>query len=68
MGIRYTKLLTEGSVKLPKVREDMLDHLILKNKDFRGTKTVGIYLSLLTMQLITADRPHRYITRISRGK
>ncbi|KAI7905775.1 uncharacterized protein BX663DRAFT_468531 [Cokeromyces recurvatus] len=72
VGIRYeqkgTKLMTEGSAKLPKVLKDMLDHLILKNKDFIGMKAFGIIHSGLTMQLITADRPHRYITRISRGK
>ncbi|KAI8981451.1 hypothetical protein BDB01DRAFT_870112 [Pilobolus umbonatus] len=63
VGIRYeqkgTKAMTEGSVKLPKVLKDMLDHLIQKNKDFRGMKAFGTIHYGLTMQLMTADRPHR---------
>ncbi|RCH79707.1 hypothetical protein CU098_003892 [Rhizopus stolonifer] len=72
MKIRYeqngAKSMTEGSLKLFKTLKDMLDHLILKNNDFRGIKAFGIVHSGLTMQVITADRPHQYITRISRGK
>ncbi|KAG2205704.1 hypothetical protein INT47_008061 [Mucor saturninus] len=72
VGIKYeqkgTKLMTEGFVKLPKVLKDMLDQLILKNKDYKNIQSFGIVHSRLTMQLITADRPYQYITRITRGK
>lgn len=72
VGINYTKIgtesMTEGSVKLPKVLKDMLDDLIIRNGDFKGLQTSGILYSGLIMQLITAYRPHRYVTRITRGK
>ncbi|KAI7892566.1 uncharacterized protein EV154DRAFT_418417, partial [Mucor mucedo] len=72
VGIKYeqkgTKLMTEGSVKLPKVLKDMLDQLIIKNKDYKNIQSFGVVHSGLTMQLITADRPYQYITRITRGK
>ncbi|KAI7896286.1 uncharacterized protein EV154DRAFT_260618 [Mucor mucedo] len=72
VGIKYeqmgTKLMTEGSVKLPKVLKDMLDQLILKNKDYKNIQLFGIVHSGLAVQLIAADRPHQYVTRITRGK
>lgn len=46
----------------------MLDRLILKKKDFSEVKAFGVVHSGLTMQLITADRPSKYITRLTRGK
>lgn len=63
-----TKMLREGSVELPKLLKDMLDRLILKKKDFSKLRSFEVVHSGLTMQFITADRPSRYITRITRGK
>lgn len=73
VGVRYeqkgTKSLTEGFIRLPKTLKDMFDFLILKNQnDIEGIKVFGIIYSNLTMQSITDDQPHQYITKISRGK
>ncbi|CAO3662599.1 unnamed protein product [Rhizopus microsporus] len=49
--------------------KDMLDDLIIYNKDDHTNLTVfGIYYAGLSLTLLAADRPSTYITRITRLK
>lgn len=70
-AIQYqnTKTLEEKGLKLPKTMKDMLDDLIIYNKnDHTNLPVFGIYYVGLSLALLAADRPSTYITRITHLK
>jgi hypothetical protein len=57
-----SKHLLEGNLVIPKVLKDMLDQLITNNNNkHKVLATFGIQTSGLTITLLVADRPTRYI-------
>ncbi|KAG0735103.1 hypothetical protein G6F57_013052 [Rhizopus arrhizus] len=67
-GDEGTKRLEEGSKKLPKCLKDMLDHLLLKKDDRSKIQTIGFVHSGLESFFMTADRPVKYATRITKSR
>jgi hypothetical protein len=70
-AIQYqtTKTLEEKGLKLPNSMRDMLDDLIIYNKnDHTNIIVFGFYYAGLSLTLLAADRPSTYITRITHLK
>lgn len=64
-----TNTLEEKGLKLPKAMKDMLDNLIIYNKnDHTNLAVFGIQYAGLSLSLLAADRPSTYITRITHIK
>lgn len=64
-----TKTLKEKGLKLPKTMKDILDKLIICNKnDHTNLTGLGIYYVGMPLTLSAADRPSTYITIITRLK
>ncbi|KAG2236271.1 hypothetical protein INT48_008631 [Thamnidium elegans] len=66
-GDQGTKRLEEGSKKLPECLKDMLDYLLIKKDERTKIQTVGFIHSGLESFFMTADRPKKYITRITKS-
>jgi hypothetical protein len=65
-----SKILNEGYLKVPKTFKDMLDNLcsLYPNVSMEQVETDGYVHAGLFYQILQADRPPQYITRITKLK
>jgi hypothetical protein len=68
-SIKEPKILEEKELKLPMAMKDVLDNLIMYNKNDHASLVVfGIQHAGRSLRLLAADRPSSYNTRITHIK